>query len=312
MRNAPSGRYWVCVLTRNAGRIARVVVLAIGAAIGAPDAGAEVECPGGEVKSFTALAERLEHYDEFTVLGVELLVSPTRPCRETWVVEVLTDGDEIAALLFDARTLEERFAGRLLVEPEEEEDELFPVYFELDGRETADLIEGGWSDDRMLGGPGPDVFVVTPGSDVIIDFDPSEDFLDLGEFARVVDGFGTLRSMADIRRAARPDRHDGRRATLIDIGGAASDWTVVLIGIRPAALTEANIVFDRDEIPLAKAPTHWPTRRVTFSDDSEIYVPPYRIEDPPPELRLIRGDDEALEFLLGVLEDIYDEHRDSD
>ncbi|MEL6480811.1 MAG: hypothetical protein AAFQ75_05110, partial [Pseudomonadota bacterium] len=185
------------------------------------------ECPGGEIADLGALSARMAEFPELTVLSIELLVSPTRSCRETWVVEVLNEDGEVLALLFNARTLEDRMVGRI-DEPEEEQDdedrEIFPIKSRLVGREMSELIEGYWSDDRMIGGLGRDLFIVTPGTDIIEDFTLGEDVLDVGDFARSEDGFGVLRSMDDVRRMSTEVVVDGRRGTSIDIDGGAGDW----------------------------------------------------------------------------------------
>lgn len=273
--------------------------------------GDEVDCPGGEIAEFGDLAERLEEYDGITVLSVELLVSPTRACRETWIVEVLTEEDEVAALLFNARTLEERFAG-FAPEHDDEDDEheeeaLEPVRSELVGRHTSDLIEGYWTDDEMTGGAGRDVFVVTPGTDVIFDFEPGQDILDVGDFARLEEGFGVLRSMEDIRRAARLIRFDDQPATEIDINGPVDDWAVILIGVRPGELTEENIHFGIEDDPEPDLPfTHWPARRIESAGGSVVIFPAYRIDERPPRGRLLEGDDAFRERVRGFLMDLYE------
>ncbi len=267
----------------------------------------EIDCPGGEVKSFSALAERLEEFDELTVLSVELLVSPTRSCRETWVVEVLNEEDEVAALLFDARTLEERFAGRLGREEEHDDDEILPVRTWLAGRDTNDLIEGLWSDDISQGGGGRDVFVVTPGSDMILDFTPGEDLLDVGDFARLEDGFGVLRSMADIARLSERAVVEGRPGLRIDIDGPAGDWSVTLLGIRPGQLGPESIHFGIEGDAAPDVPfTHWPDRKVEMSDGTVVFFPAYPIDDEPPEGRLLEGDDEIREMMREHLFDLHE------
>ncbi|MEO0818883.1 MAG: hypothetical protein AAF074_00515 [Pseudomonadota bacterium] len=264
----------------------------------------DVDCPGGDIASFGELAERLSDYDGVTVLSVELLVSPTRACRETWVVEVLTEEGEVQALLLNARTLEDRLVGR--IEEEEPDDELFPAHTQLVGRQTADLIEGLWSDDSMRGGQGGDLFVVTPGSDVIHDFVQGEDLLDVGDFARREDGFGVLRSMDDIRRLSESVVIDGRPGTMIDIDGPAGDWSVTLLGIRARQLREESIFFGIEGDAAPDFPvTHWPDRKVEMSDGSVVFFPAYRIDEKPPEGRVLEGDEAVLPFVRDHLLDIY-------
>ncbi|MEM6676525.1 MAG: hypothetical protein AAF675_01505 [Pseudomonadota bacterium] len=272
---------------------------------------AEDRCPGGAVKGFGELAERLEDLKGVTVLGAELLVSPTRACRETWVVELLTEEGEVRALILDARTLEERYAGTAsfeggIDEDDFEEDDVFPVRMRLAGGPTNDLIEGDWSDDVMSGGAGRDLFVVTPGSDIIVDFKPGEDILEVGDFARSEDGFGTLRSMADIRRLSTSTVMEGKSATAIALAPGESDWAVVLVGVSPRQLTRESIFFgleapDDPEVEL----THWPAREVRMSDGSVVHFPRYGLEDRPPAGRLIQGSDKTLEVLRDMLIDFW-------
>ncbi|MEM9147010.1 MAG: hypothetical protein AAGC57_12515 [Pseudomonadota bacterium] len=282
--------------------------IALAALLAAPETAHGDDCPGGDVASFGELAERLDDYDGITVLSVELLVSPSRPCRETWIVEVLTEDDEVAALLFNARTLEERFAGRALEEPDDDEDEeRFPVQIVMTGGETRDLLEGDWSDDRSTGGAGGDVFVVTPGSDLIFDFSPTEDLLDVGDFARLEEGYGVLRSMKDIARMAKPVRVDGRRGTQIDIDGPVNDWSVTLLGVRPEQLTQDNVFFGLGEnVAPDWGQTHWPARRIEISDGSVLFVPAYRIDEEPPDVRLVEGSEDMLELIEDRLFDLFE------
>jgi hypothetical protein len=278
------------------------------AALGAGPARPAAACPGGEVKSFAELAERLKDYDEVTVLGAELLVSPTRACRETWVVEILTAEDEVRALLLDARTLEVRIVGHDGPTEAEDDDDFRIAYMHLEGRATSDLIEGEWSDDEMRGGPGADIFVVTPGSDVILDFEPGRDLLDLTHFADPAEGFGTLRSMADLTEASRLVRREGRPGVQIDIDGAAGDWSVTLLGLTPGELTRADVILGTGAGRSAPvSPTHWPERRAEFTDGTVVLFDAYPVDAPPPEGELIEGDREVLDMvrdiLLGIFED---------
>ncbi|MEO0623092.1 MAG: hypothetical protein AAFU49_04585 [Pseudomonadota bacterium] len=274
----------------------------------------DVVCPGGAVAGFGELAERLEEYDGFTVLSAEMLVSPTRACRETWIVEVLTPDDEVMALVFDARTLEERFAGSGRDDDDDDEDDdLFPVSIRMAGGSTIEWFEGDWSDDVMEGGPGPDLFVLTPGTDLILDFTPGEDLLDVGDFARRADGFGVLRSMEDISRRSQLVEIDGRKGTQIDIDGDHGDWTVTLIGVPLGGLTAESVFFgiDGDASPELRK-THWPARTTEFSDGSIVYVPSYPIDEEPPEAWLVSGDEDALELIEERLEDLYEFLEDDD
>lgn len=163
----------------------------------------------GEVAGFQDLAERLEVIEEedATILNAEFMASPGRPCREFWLIDILTEDDEVLSVLLDARTLEPRPGDMSPVaeflrdrDEEPDEDEIWPEAIRMIGGPHADFFEGEWSDETMTGGPGPDLFVVTPGQDIITDFDPSEDLLDLGDFARLEDGFGLLRSFGEIDR----------------------------------------------------------------------------------------------------------------
>lgn len=275
---------------------------------------AETDCPGGDVASFVELAERLEEYDEITVLGAELLVSPTRACRETWVVEILNDDDEVRALLLDARTLEVRFVGGGdEIEHGDEDDDIHPVLIDLRGGDTSDWIEGDWSDDRMRGGGGRDLFVATPGSDIIADFTPGTDVLDLGDFARREDGFGVLRSMADLRRLSRTVREDGQTGLQIDTDGESGDWSVTLLGLRKGDLSQSDVFFGlREDSAPGLEPTHWPARRIELSNGTVAEFGAYAIDAEPPDGKLLRGDPDGLEMLRGILFDLFEAQRDEE
>lgn len=282
----------------------------MGVALGAAPA---VACPGGEVKTFADLAERLKDYDEVTVLGAELLVSPTRACRETWVVEILTAEDEVRALLLDARTLELRIVGQEGSAEGENDEDFRIAYMQLEGRATSDLVEGEWSDDEMRGGPGADIFVVTPGSDVILDFEPGRDRLDLRNFADPAEGFGTLQSMADLTAASRMVRREGRPGVEIDIDGAAGDWSVTLLGLTPGALTRADVIFGTHDGPGAPLePTHWPERLAEFTDGTVILFEPYLVDAPPPEGELIEGNREVLQMAREILHGLFEDRTRMD
>ncbi|MEL6211396.1 MAG: hypothetical protein AAFR44_14710, partial [Pseudomonadota bacterium] len=225
---SPSRSAWPAILA--CGLVALLGAPAGALAQAGADLGADNGCPGGPIAGFSELADRLEAEGNPTVLGAEFLINPNRPCRETWVVEILTDDDEVRALLFDARTLELRLIGRAEVEARIEEDPgpgeaahegsaseatRDPVVIELTGGPTDDLVQGDWSDDVMTGNDGRDLFVATPGTDIVTDFDPDADLLDLGSFARPEEGLGTLRSMTDLTRHATEVRQDGRIALRI-------------------------------------------------------------------------------------------------
>lgn len=286
-----------------------VVALALGAGLLRAE---DARCGGREIADFADLADRLSNIAAIgavTVLNVELVESRARPCRASWIVEVLTPEDTVVALIFDAHTLEERMVGSdtllgLLDREAEEEPEIWPTQIVAVGGADNDFVEGDWTDDRLSGRGGRDLFVLTPGSDIVMDFDPAEDVLDVSPFVHGEYGVETLGSLRALAAASRPGRALDRPALVIDIDGAANDWATALIGVEIGDLNRGNVFFGLP--PFEAPPLRLQTvarRVVTMSDESLIAIPAHLEDEPLPEPRLLRGSAEALDALLWIIED---------
>lgn len=294
-------------VARALGAAAMVLALAL-AAIAAP-------AQQGEVRGFGYLAKALRGMPEFRdaqVLGVELIrlaeddgAGGAEDGDAVWVVEFLTPDDSVELAIFDARTLAERRITRRVLDalegrPERDEPfDVFPLYLILEGSDANEVIEGDWSNDISTGNAGRDLFVLTPGEDVILDFDPAEDAIDAGDFARREFGFSVLRSMADVESLSIEDEALDRPALIIDVDGDFGDWTTALIGVELDDLSPENLILgDHAAQPLPFAVVGEPARTAVMSDGSILTVDAFDFgaEEPPP--RLVRGRERTLQWLL--------------
>ena len=127
-----------------------------------------------------------------------------------------------------------------------------------------DRLQGMSTDDTITGGDGFDLHRFTEGQDVITDFHPAKDMIDVGEFARPSDGFGTLQSLADIAALSTQTIIDGQLALVIDVDGPLGDSTTTMLGITMDDLNTDNVFFGLEGSSNPPQPVTWaPARCVT-------------------------------------------------
>lgn len=178
----------------------------------------------------------------------------------------------------------------VIIDEQEEDtfDDVFPVAATLTGSDTSEKLQGFESDDRMSGGGAPDLFVMTLGNDVITDFNPSEDMLDVGDFARESDGLATLTSLAALGESANEMDLEGARSLVIDVDGDQGDATTILLGVSFADLTESNTYFGLDGSAIPPlAFTHIADIVVTYSDGEVVLFPGHAVDENPSEDELV-------------------------
>lgn len=298
-------------------RIARTYAVLLFLALLAGSAAAVQDAP--RIAGFEELARRLRDIDglgDATVLGAELFTNPERPDSTVWIVDVLTEDGDVEVFVFDARTLEERrdraedlAALRDALDDDGAEFEIFPIWTVMFGHGDSDWLEGQWSDDISTGGDGRDLFVLTPGNDVIMDFNPNEDVLDVGDFARPEFGFSILRSLRAIARRADKGEAFDRPALILDVDGEAGEWTTALIGVEIDDLTENNIFFGLDHDGPPVDLEFLPERTIVASNGAVVVIPAHHIDDRPDDPHLIVGDEDTLEFIFEEYPWYHDEER---
>ncbi|MEM9435461.1 MAG: hypothetical protein AAGA15_00360 [Pseudomonadota bacterium] len=269
--------------------------------------------------SFQAALERVEELNADTglvYLSADRFEDPDTPCAAIWVIELLTQDDDVQLLILDAQTLAvirgfPDFFLDAIARPSFEPDatDLRPLRIIVKGTPGPDLLEGEWSDDVSTGGAGQDTFLLTPGSDVITDFDPAEDVLNMTNFAFVDYGFGTLQSAPEVLAAARAATRDGTAGTEIDLDGNAGDWSVFLSGLAPEALSPDSIVFPDTNAP-GPTPKFQAERRVEMSDGSIVVLPGHSLMEDPADPLLSSGSEEALALVRRLF--FFDEFDEGD
>jgi len=138
------------------------------------------------------------------------------------------------------------FGAGLPMFAQEEKDDVYPVSAILIGTEASEKLQGFESDDTITGGDGADLFPLTLGNDVITDFDPNEDMIDVGDFARPTDDFEVLTSLEAIAANATETVVDGVLSLVIDVDGDKGNSTTTLVGVTLADLNENNVFFGLD------------------------------------------------------------------
>ena len=172
---------------------------------------------------------------------------------------------------------------------ENEEKDVYPLVAVLSGTTQSEKLQGFESDDTVTGGGGSDLFPLTTGNDLITDFDPSEDMIDVGDFARDSDGFGVLTSLAAIAANSKEIVDElGGKALLIDVDGNLGDSTTTIVGIGIADLTEDNVFFGVGgaSIPPLEF-THIAEFLVTYSNGDVVLFPGHDLSRHPIEGQLI-------------------------
>ena len=169
------------------------------------------------------------------------------------------------------------------------EGDVYPLVATLSGTAQSEKLQGFESDDSVSGGGGRDLFPLTTGEDVITDFDPQEDMIDVGDFARSSDGFGTLGSLAAIRASSRQvTDKNGVKALVIDVDGRQGDSTTTILGVGIEDLNEGNVFFGLDgtSIPPLEF-THIAEFLVTYSNGDVFLFPAHDLSQHPIEGQLI-------------------------
>jgi hypothetical protein len=169
------------------------------------------------------------------------------------------------------------------------EKDVYPLVAVLSGTTQSEKLQGFESDDNVTGGGGSDLFPLTTGDDLITDFDPNEDMIDVGDFARASDGFGVLDSLAAIAANSREIVDErGVKALVIDVDGKLGDSTTTIVGVGIADLTEDNVFFGLGgaSIPPLEF-THIAEFLVTYSNGDVILFPAHDLNRHPIEGQLI-------------------------
>ncbi len=166
------------------------------------------------------------------------------------------------------------FGAWLPMFAQEEEDDVYPVSATLIGTEASEKLQGFESDDTITGGGGADLFPLTLGNDVITDFDPNEDMIDVGDFARPTDDFEVLTSLEAIASNATETLIDGILSLVIDVDGDKGNSTTTLIGVILADLNENNVFFGLDGTSIPPLDfTHIAESVVVMSNGDVITTP---------------------------------------
>ena len=141
-----------------------------------------------------------------------------------------------------------------------------------------DKQQGMFTDDLSAGGAGMDLHPLTEGHDIIIDFDPALDMLDVGDFARPSDGFGTLQSLQNIADLSTQTTVMGQPALLIDIDGPLGESTTALLGITIDDLDENNVFFGLDGTSIPPQPVTWASAQcVTMDTGCRFIIPGHEV-----------------------------------
>ena len=171
----------------------------------------------------------------------------------------------------------------------------------LVGSSESEKLQGFESDDTITGNGGPDLFPLTAGDDVITDFNPAEDMIDVGDFARESDDFAVLTSLEAIAANSTQSMVDGEKALVIDVDGELGDSTTTLIGVTIDDLTVSNVFFGLtgESIPPLMF-THIPETTVTLNDGTVASFPGHDLSVHPLLFELVSGSQESVDVLNGI------------
>ncbi len=185
-------------------------------------------------------------------------------------------------------------------EGDDETGDVFAVTGTLVGSNESEKLQGFESDDVITGNGGPDLFPFTAGNDVITDFDPGEDMIDVGDFARSTDDFAVLTSLAAIAANSSQTTIDGETTLVIDVDGEMGDWTTTLLGVTIDDLNESNVFFglDGESIP-PLAFTHIPETTVTLNEGTVASFPGHDLSVHPLPFELVSGSQASVDALNG-------------
>lgn len=236
-------------------------------------------------------------------LSADIVKDPHSDCTAIWVLELLTQNDEVEILALDAQTLQtiEELPDYFLAILERPSfmpgsQDLRPVSIDVQGTAERDLLEGEWSDDTSFGGQGRDTFLLTPGQDIILDFDPTEDAVNLTNFVFADYGFPTLTTFAAVISAAKTVERKGQFGTEIDIDGSAGDWSVFLLDVNISQLSNTNVIFPTND-ERSDGPVYQAERRVELSDGSIVVIPAHKLDESRIDPYLAEGSSDALALI---------------
>ncbi|MCH9646819.1 MAG: hypothetical protein K0U98_01195 [Deltaproteobacteria bacterium] len=158
------------------------------------------------------------------------------------------------------------------------DDEGFVSVVALGTDDVNDKQQGFFTDDVTTGGGGFDLHPLTSGNDIITDFDPAMDLLDVGDFARLSDDFGTLRSLEDIASLSSQTTVDGQTALVIDVDGPLGNSTTTLLGITIDHLNSNNVFFGLGGTSIPPQPVSWSSAKcVTLNTGCRFTIPGHEV-----------------------------------
>ena len=265
---------------------------------------------GGGVAG-TALVGDDEPAGATPVAQTPVAVEPTDP-EDTSELGLDEEADEIAEC-DDEVDLDDAGDGEALEEEVPEEDgededgqedaggaetgeeavDAYPVTAVLTGSNESEKLQGFESDDTVTGGGGPDLFPFTTGNDVIVDFDPDEDMLDVGDFARAEGRVRGPQEPVGHRRPGPPRwtsmacRRSGSTST-----ATSGDSTTTVVGATIDDLSEANVFFGARrhvDSRRSSSPTS-PRSVVTNADGSTVRYPGHPLSQHPIDGEMVASD----------------------
>ncbi|MFT5523927.1 MAG: Ca2+-binding RTX toxin-like protein [Pirellulaceae bacterium] len=181
----------------------------------------------------------------------------------------------------------------VLLNADADPGDVYAVCAVLTGTAESEKLQGFESNDTVTGGGGPDLFPFTTGNDVVTDFNPSEDMIDVGDFARPSDDFATLKSLADIAGASTEvTNNNGTVSLVIDVDGNLGNSTTTLVGVGLADLDASNVFFgtDSESIPPLEF-THIAEFLVMYSNNDVYLFPAHDLSNHPINGQLVTSGD---------------------
>lgn len=159
---------------------------------------------------------------------------------------------------------------------------VFAVKAILTGTAESEKLQGFESNDTVTGGGGADLFPFTAGTDVITDFNPAEDMIDVGDFARPSDHFNVLVSLEAIRTQSTEVVIDGKPSLQIDVDGDKGVSTTTLVGVTMSDLNEGNVFFGLGSTSIPPLDfTHIAKFLVTYSNGEVWLYPAHDLSNHP-------------------------------
>ncbi|MCP4854720.1 MAG: hypothetical protein GY903_09530, partial [Fuerstiella sp.] len=179
--------------------------------------------------------------------------------------------------------------------------DVFAVTGRLVGTPESEKLQGYESDDRITGGSGPDLFPLTAGNDVVTDFQPTEDVIDVGDFARASDEFGVLTSLDAIAANSTQATIGEQTALVIDVDGESGSSSTALLGVTINDLNSDNVFFGLGDTSIPPLDfTHLPEATVTLNDGTVARIPGHDLSVHPLPFELVSGSQSSVDALNGV------------